>query len=358
MRILGLDIGGANVKVATQDGFCLTIALPIWKDPNQLLRVLQELPAKTCGNPEMVALTMTAELADCFQNRSDGVRFVIDTVVAAFPGVPVRVWMNSGEFAEPEDAAELPTLVAAANWHLLATWVGRAVPEGPALLIDSGSTTTDIIPLLDGLPISTGRTDLERLASRELVYSGASRTPVCAMVRQVPMDGCEIPLAAELFATSLDIHIVCGNAPEKPDDCNTADGRPATCSNSLNRLAHMLCSDMTEISEQQLVSVAEWIAEKQFAEIAAAISNRLEYLKNLCGDHSGRQVNSPVILISGSGEFLATEALARIPHVADFQVLRLSEMSQYHVTEAACAFAAARLCADRCLDDLLPLLEF
>ncbi|MCA9118530.1 MAG: hypothetical protein KDA79_25890, partial [Planctomycetaceae bacterium] len=152
-------------------------------------QILRDLPQAEFGAPELVALTMTAELADCFQTKRDGVEFVIRSVQAAYPDVPVRIWLTSGEFAEPDDAAELPMLVAAANWHALATWAGRAVPTGPGLLVDIGSTTTDVIPLMDGFPQTAGRTDQQRMANSELVYTGTVRTPVCAVVKGVPWNG-------------------------------------------------------------------------------------------------------------------------------------------------------------------------
>jgi len=67
---------------------------------------------------------------------------------------------------------------AAANWLALATYAGRLAPRGPAVLLDVGSTTTDVIPLQDGTPVPRGRTDPERLESKELVYTGVRRTPL------------------------------------------------------------------------------------------------------------------------------------------------------------------------------------
>ena len=58
----------------------------------------------------------------------------------------------------------------------------RFAPTGSALLVDIGSTTTDLIPLRDGVAVPTGRTDTERLASGELVYTGVRRTPACALL--------------------------------------------------------------------------------------------------------------------------------------------------------------------------------
>ena len=63
-------------------------------------------------------------------------------------------------------AIESPLLAAASNWHALARFAGRYVPRGTGLLVDIGSTTCDIIPLVDGEPASGGRTDPEPAADR------------------------------------------------------------------------------------------------------------------------------------------------------------------------------------------------
>ena len=82
----------------------------------------------------------------------------------AVDGLPVIVWQTGAEFVTLSIARDIPLLVAAANWHGLATWLGRLAPKGNALLIDIGSTTTDIIPLLDGVPVPAGLTDREMAA--------------------------------------------------------------------------------------------------------------------------------------------------------------------------------------------------
>ena len=43
------------------------------------------------------------------------------------------------------------------------------VPTGNSILIDIGTTTSDIIPLTDGRPVPYGLTDRQRLESGELV---------------------------------------------------------------------------------------------------------------------------------------------------------------------------------------------
>ena len=204
MSVVGLDIGGANLKAADADGRAVARAFPVWQNPGGLsaaIRGILELFAKI----DLLAVTMTAELADCFQTKREGVSRILDAVEEVAGTAAVHVWQTGAEFVSPAVAREIPMLVAAANWHALATWVGRMVPQGEALLLDVGTTTTDIIPLSAGIPVPAGLTDRERLISGELVYSGVRRTPLCALVRSLPYRGAECPVAAELFATTLDV---------------------------------------------------------------------------------------------------------------------------------------------------------
>ena len=365
MIVLGLDIGGANIKAATSDGHCVSRAFPIWQNRDGLLRELRQLPGMSESHYDLVALTMTAELADCFENKSEGVEFIVRTVAEAFPDSVLRVWMTSGEFAEPGDAIELPTLVSAANWHALATWAGRAVPFGPALLIDIGSTTTDLIPLLNGIPHPQGFSDLHRLTHSELLYTGVRRTPVCAIVSEVPMrnetdsdiDGNTEPLmvsvAAELFATSLDVHLINRDIPDAPQDRNTADNRPATRAAAMHRLARIVCCDRDEISDLQLEQIAKYIGIQQRAQISKAISNRLRYVSGI----AGTTVDAVQLLLSGSGDWLGIRGLEGCGWNPRHDPIRLRSMFVRNVSEAACAFAVARLAAERCLYDLLPMVR-
>ncbi|MGH9675661.1 MAG: hydantoinase/oxoprolinase family protein, partial [Candidatus Acidiferrum sp.] len=179
--VLGLDIGGANLKAFHTAGTAKIVSFPLWRNPaglaDALDTIIESLPAAA-----IFAVTMTGELCDCFASKREGVNAILDAVIAVAAGVPVRVWRTEGGFAEPELARSAPLSIAAANWHALATFVGRLAARGPALSLDIGSTTTDIIPLLDGSPVAHGRTDPERLKYHELVYTGAQRTPICALL--------------------------------------------------------------------------------------------------------------------------------------------------------------------------------
>ena len=102
-----------------------------------------------------------------------------------------------------------PLALAAANWIATAPLAAHIYPD--CVLIDIGSTTTDIIPIKNGKECARGRTDLERLGTGELVYTGALRTNVATILDKVPLKNRWVRVASELFAVSADVHLVLGN---------------------------------------------------------------------------------------------------------------------------------------------------
>lgn len=334
MRVIGLDIGGANLKASDGEQHSASRPFAIWNDPSRLTVELQRLLSEF-RPAQHIAVTMTAELADCFESKSAGVDLVLRSVERAVD-VPVHVWQRGGEFVSPGQARDLVPLVAAANWHALATWAGRMTPAGAGLLLDVGSTTTDLIPLLDGLPEAGGGSDLERLATGQLIYRGVRRTPVCAVSRSVLLENTRIPLAAEWFATIRDVFLIRRDVPPDPDDRETADGRPATREAALSRLARMLCCDRSELSDSELTLIADQIASALTDELAEALGCILS-----------RTPPVQSLLLSGEGEFLAGQIAASEARLAGVPVISLTRsLGESHAT-AACAYALSRLGHER-----------
>ena len=206
--ILGLDIGGANLKAATADKRAVSVPFALWKQPDKLPAALAELVAKF-PDAEELAVTMTGELCDCFETKRDGVNAIIERG-AVRERRPADPRVEHGRRVPDSRRRRANHLkVAAANWHALATFAGRFAPDyGPALLIDIGSTTTDIIPIRPRRPSTYGTKDWDRLAMEELVYIGVRRTPVCAVSPE--------RVCAECFATTQDVYLVLGLLPEEP----------------------------------------------------------------------------------------------------------------------------------------------
>ncbi|HEX3152160.1 MAG TPA: hydantoinase/oxoprolinase family protein [Gemmataceae bacterium] len=326
---IGLDIGGANLKAATATE-ALSIPFELWRHPERLAENLAPFRERW-SNIANVAVTMTGELCDCFPTKRDGVRHILAAVEKAFPKHVVRVWSTTGTFVSTEEANEQHMKVAAANWHALATWVGRRFPDELTLLIDTGSTTTDIIPIWRGVPEVEGRSDSERLKSGELVYTGVRRTPVCAVLNSA--------VAAEWFATTHDVYVTLGLLPEDKENRLTADGRPMTSEHAHARLARMLGGDAETTSKDDTLALAFKVFSAQQDLIAKGIAHVL----------SGPLGKPEIVMISGSGEFLAQFAwhcAAATFGAKSAPVKSLSKLVGSAFSEAACAHAVAVLASE------------
>jgi probable H4MPT-linked C1 transfer pathway protein len=318
--VLALDIGGANLKAAHSDGRSYYQPFDLWKNPAGLAARLGGL-IERMPRIDFLAVTMTGELCDCFPSKRTGVNAILDAVETAAPPVPIRVWQSDGRLVDLAAARAAPLKAAAANWLALATYAGRHAPYGSGLVVDIGSTTTDIIPLIDGRPVPQGLTDTERLRCQELLYMGVRRTPVCALL------GAEG--AAEWFATTLDVYVVLGNLPENDADRGTADGRPATRSAAFARLARMIGGDLESCSESVLEELARAVAKRQ----VDWIHSRLEKV-------SGR-LPGPLgaVVTAGSGEFLAHAVLQSGRDWMSVPAVSLSAELGEEISKAACAYA-------------------
>ncbi|MCE9556342.1 MAG: H4MPT-linked C1 transfer pathway protein [Planctomycetes bacterium] len=312
IRWLALDIGGANIKVADGQGFASTTAFSLWREPARLADALRAVLA---GSPpaDHLAVTMTGELADCFTTKAEGVQKILDALAIAADRRHTRIYRADGSLVAPAIANKTPELTASANWHALAQFAGRFAKQGPALVMDIGSTTTDIIPLLEGKVTAAGKGDTERLIHGELVYTGVERSPLCAVISAAPWRGNQCPLAQEVFATMLDVYLTLKELPDDPASTRTADGRPATREAARDRLARAICADRTMFTAEEALTMAEAASRSQLAKIAVAAG---QVAKRLPG---------PVdtIIISGRGEFLARRIVERMRGAA--RVVSLSE---------------------------------
>lgn len=330
MSVLGFDIGGANLKAAHSAGRCVSRPFAIWKTPDALVAELRALEGLLPGATE-IAVTMTAELADCYETKAEGVAHILAAVQEVAGPRRVHVWLTSGKFVAPAEAIAQPLAAAASNWHALATWATRWTGNHPALLIDIGSTTTDLIPIDAGRPASRGLTDATRMMTGELVYTGVRRTPLCAVAPSVPFQNTMCPLAAEWFATTLDVWLWLGEIPEDVSDLETANCRPATRPAAHDRLARQLCCDRLELDALQAREIAHYLADRQMAQISAA-------LEQVLIDREPRHT----VIVSGSGSFLARKIVSQHPQLRQAHIVDLAAQLSGELATAACAYAVAQ----------------
>jgi (4-(4-[2-(gamma-L-glutamylamino)ethyl]phenoxymethyl)furan-2-yl)methanamine synthase len=299
--ILGWDIGGVNLKAArlcSGASSLQSICHPfeVQHSLGSLASTLTSLAQQLEGEPsDRHAVTMTAELSQAFRTKRDGISFVLDAFEAGFPSRSLHVYTVEGGFVSPRDARLRPLSIAASNWAATARWAAQRFPT--AILIDVGSTTTDVIPIVGGEVVAVGRTDPQRLQSGELVYTGALRTPVEAIVRQVPLWGGSAGVSTEGFALIGDVHLWLGRLGADDYTCRTPDGRPVTREHAAERLARIVCADREMLRDEDVELMALEIAGAQIATIV----NALQRVRQ-------RQPNIPTAVVTGMGAFIATEA--------------------------------------------------
>ena len=329
MNVLALDIGGANIKASNGSDFATSLTFPLWQRKNELSDALCQL----IGNSppaDLVAVTMTGELADCYESKHEGVRHIADATISASGGHRVVFYLTTGQFVEHVQLCKEPQLGAASNWRGLASYCLRLATNN-TLLVDVGSTTCDVIPLVNGKVATVGVSDMARLNSGELVYLGVERTAVGSLIDAFHLRDSRYPVARELFATTMDAHLILGHISEEPNRGDTADGRPRTKAAAERRLAKMICADAGELSIREVEMMARQVFAKQRNVLRTAIT--------CVADRAGCPSK---IILSGHGNYLAESAItaARLEEVPQ---TRLSDEIGSEAARCAPAFALAVL---------------
>ncbi len=331
-NVLGLDIGGANTKAAflkTQESMIQELRtsmeyFPIWKRGKEQLPTVLEKLRKRLDKTDLdgVGVTMTAELSDVYWTKKEGVNHILDCVTQVFNEVPIFVLNVEAKLLSVEDARNEPLKVASANWAATGWMISQAIKT--CLVVDVGSTTTSIIPLINGKIAAEGRTDLEKLRNGELVYSGALRTNVATIVNGIPIRGRIARVSSELFAQSGDVHLLLDNIREEEYTAETSDGRGKTKREAMARLARVVCADIDLLTEQEIIEMAQLVYERQVKQITGGLKQVYERIKPLL-----LQEKLSVVITGLGRDFLARKAAEK----AGFK--DIIDMQEYWGAEAA-----------------------
>jgi len=254
--MIGIDVGGANLKVVDENGVHIHYC-PLWTGAP----VTELLRGYASGFDADAAVVMSGELADCFENKLQGIGFIVNAVREVFPAA--RFYGTDARFHDSPG----PSL-AAANWLASADFLREKYPD--AVLLDIGSTTADIIPLAD-FPALLCLTDLARLRKGYLVYTGMQRTPVATLISSLNLGGIVTPVSTEYFATSADVHLVLGHISPDEYTCDTPDHKEKTIEASLRRLARVVCADLAEIGNDGAMQIAWAFWDRQRAIVGDSV---------------------------------------------------------------------------------------
>ncbi|MCX4186383.1 hydantoinase/oxoprolinase family protein [Methylophaga sp. OBS4] len=269
----GWDIGGAHLKVARCDVSgqlqdIIQFPCALWRGIDELETAFSLALAQLNNQTDVHAITMTGELVDFFRNRQQGVEQILDCIVNILPLSSIQIFTGKQGWLEVEQAKTQWQAVASMNWQASAMYAAATIEQG--LFIDIGSTTCDIIPIVQHQIRPGGLSDHDRQRHGELVYTGAIRTPLMAIAHQAPLNGDWIPLTAEWFASSADVWCLLNQLSSADIQDNSADGQPWDKPYCRQRLARILATDAEFASEQQWSYLAQWFAEKQLQTITEA----------------------------------------------------------------------------------------
>ncbi len=274
MKIAGFDIGGANTDLAVIDfenGEIKNIEvdfayLPMWSNNDDLSKVLVELIENICpvSDIDAVGISMTAELVDAYDTKKDGVLDVVKKCEETF-SCPIAYVGVDGMLSK-EEIEQTPLKAAAANW--IATAQIATLISDNCIFIDTGSTTTDIIPIKNGKECAIGKSDFDRSATGELVYTGTLRTNLASFLDNVELNCKKYRVASELFAQTADVYTVLGLISEEDYVCDTFDGESKSKMDCAKRIARVVCADLEMLSFEDICDMSKFIHQKQIEQIA------------------------------------------------------------------------------------------
>jgi probable H4MPT-linked C1 transfer pathway protein len=342
--IVGWDVGGVHLKAARADDGrivrAVQLASPLRGGLERLVQAFAEAKSLV-GRADRHVVTMTGELADTFASRPDGVERLAALAAGELTDAPVLLYAGPVGLVAPPEARKHAVEIASANWHVCARLVAQQCAS--ALFVDMGSTTTDVVPLVQGTVAARGYTDAQRLAAGELTYTGLVRGFVMATADRAPVAGSWTTLVNENFATMADVHRILGSLPDGADLMATADGRDKTVAASGARLARMVGADAADLDEAAMLALACWFAEAQLRAIVDAAM--------LAVSAASLPADAPVVG-AGIGTAIVAEAARRLhrPYVAFDGLIDAAPEARAGAVQcapaAALALIAPRLIAD------------
>jgi len=296
---IGWDVGGAHLKAAlvSATGEVLDVhqaACPLWRGIEELKRALAEVLEQLESIPQRHAVTMTGELVDIFPNRRTGVLQIAQFMAEHLKG-DVRFYSARQGLVDGSQVPMWADYIASANWHASASLIAKSIKK--AVLLDVGSTTSDLILIKDGLVASQGFNDAERMRFDELIYAGVVRTPLMALCQKVSFNGHLVNVAAEHFATTADIYRLTGELIDEDDMVETADGAGKTELESARRLARMIGRDVEDEEISAWKTLAFEFRKAQLMRLQEALTSLVDTNQDM------------PLLGAGAGRFLV-QALA------------------------------------------------
>ncbi|MBU0762972.1 MAG: hypothetical protein KKD39_08095 [Candidatus Altiarchaeota archaeon] len=301
-RVLGLDLGGLTIKgvvvdVLSDGSYKFVSEFSEFFYPHNLEAVLSQYSE----DADAVGIASTAEYVyPDYPRLSDGIRFFSEKLSKIFN--KDILWMNhSGCLTENKHVMQTPYDVASTNWVATSYLLGEKLNE--CILVDIGTSSADVIPIIGGYPAGDCKYDYQRLITGELFYTGGVFTQISAIVSWLNVDGVRTRVSSEYFCNSGDIHLMLGNIDDKTHSkylrMFMGFSNPWDC---YNRLAHMVCADDNILDRETMLDMASQIEKKQIEDVASCITKVYTRTEDMFSAHP------PIVVAGSSSAFLCAPA--------------------------------------------------
>ena len=334
---LGIDIGGANLKIVGLNNykeiiFVSQIKCHLWEEFHNLNKYFVLLNKKINART-LCGITMTGELCDNFNSRKDGVKKIINLTKQLESKNFFFTNINNGSFKKKAKFCS----IASMNWLATGKFVSKKLEK--VLLIDFGSTTTDLILIRNNKVVNKYHDDFSRLNNHELIYTGFLRTPLIGISNKIKHNGSSVKIVPEIFSNTSDLYKIKKILRKNKYSYETADNRGKNIKNSYKRLARNIGLDYSVNIREKLDKFCEKLIEIQFECIFSSIKKILE--SNKCDLNS-----TPLIFCGVGGQYLKAKIKKKKINILNFEDLVIGEKnlllkSTFHAPATACAFLVA-----------------
>ena len=268
IEFLGIDIGGAHIKLVGLDKETKIILVKyikfyFWKKKEKLSKVFDFINSISSPNTK-IGITLTAELCDIFETRLDG-----------FKKIYSECKRLKNKFFFYTSSKEVFTVksntkkIISMNWHATGKFISRNLND--AIVVDFGSTTTDIICIKNKIIKNLGFDDFSRLKNNELIYTGLTRTPIFGVMNELILNGINYPLIPEFFSSMSDVYRINKSLDKVLDIDDTADNTEKNLNQSFIRVARNFGFDFNKSNKELLKKISRKLINFQMKKIAISL---------------------------------------------------------------------------------------
>ncbi len=253
---IGWDLGGAHIKYCVESQASNVIWYDVidfdfWNDYAKLSSLIISICKKYHKNGSLIKnyFTMSAEMCDCFDSRTAGVKYILNQIKKTkyrsyiFSKYGLNE-LNSRDKINIDD-------VGSFNWYASALYTTKIMDN--AILIDFGSTTCDFSIIKNGKILNKRNSDLDGILNRELLYTGCSRTPIYAHINEIKFRSHSYKIIPENFSSMSDINIILGKLRKRDIYSKSSDGSSHSLLQSYKRISRSFGFDYDR-SKKSLVN--------------------------------------------------------------------------------------------------------